>query len=37
MIHQCVDSDNFEKVIDVESEKEAWEILEKSFGGGEIL
>ena len=35
IIHQCVDSDNFEKVSDVESAKEAWEILEKSFGGAE--
>ena len=35
IIHQCVDSDNFEKVSDVESSKEAWEILEKSFGGAE--
>lgn len=35
MIHQCVDPDNFENVSDVESTKEAWEILEKSFGGNE--
>ena len=35
IIHQCVDPDNFEKVSDVESAKEAWEILEKSFGGAE--
>ena len=35
MIHQCIDVDNFEKVSDVELEKEPWEILEKSFGGTE--
>ena len=35
IIHQCVDPDNFEKVSDVESAKETWEILEKSFGGAE--
>ena len=33
IIHQCLSSDNFEKVSDSESAKEAWEILEKSFGG----
>ena len=32
-IHQYVDLDNFEKVGDVNSTKEAWDILEKSFGG----
>lgn len=35
IIHQCVDPDNFEKVCDVDSTKEAWDILEKSFGGVE--
>lgn len=35
MIHQCVDLDDFEKVSGVESTKEAWEILEKPFGGVE--
>ena len=35
IIHQCVSPDNFEKVSDSESAKEAWEILEKSFGGAE--
>ena len=35
IIHQCVSPDNFEKVSDVESAKEAWEILKKSFGGAE--
>ena len=29
IIHQRIDADNFEKVSDVESAKEAWEILEK--------
>ena len=33
MIHQYVDADNFEKVSDVESAKEVWKILEKTFGG----
>ena len=33
IIHQCLSPDNFEKVSDSESAKEAWEILEKSFGG----
>ena len=37
IIHQCVDADNFEKVSDAESAKEAWEILEKSFRGAEKL
>ncbi|KAK2365331.1 hypothetical protein QL285_090104 [Trifolium repens] len=35
IIHQCVDPDNFEKVGDCESAKEAWDILAQSFGGGE--
>ena len=35
MIHQCVDANDFEKVSAVESAKEAWEILEKPFGGAE--
>jgi len=35
IIHQCVDAYNFENVSDAESAKEAWEILEKSFGGAE--
>ena len=35
IIHQCVSPDNFEKISDSESAKEAWEILEKSFGGAE--
>ena len=35
IIHQCLSPDNFEKVSDSESAKEAWEILEKSFGGAE--
>lgn len=29
IIHQCVDPENFEKVGDFESSKEAWDILEK--------
>ncbi|MCI24580.1 hypothetical protein A2U01_0045765, partial [Trifolium medium] len=35
IIHQCVDADNFEKVDDCESSKEAWDILAQSFGGAE--
>ncbi|KAK2396029.1 hypothetical protein QL285_057704 [Trifolium repens] len=35
IIHQCVDPDNFEKVGDCESAKEAWDILARSFGGAE--
>lgn len=35
LIHQYVDLDNFEKVGDVDSIKEAWDILEKSLGGAE--
>ena len=35
IIHQCLSPDNFEKVSDVESAKEAREILKKSFGGAE--
>ncbi|XP_050890208.1 uncharacterized protein LOC127095580 [Lathyrus oleraceus] len=33
VIHQCVDPHNFEKIGDADSAKEAWDILEKSFGG----
>lgn len=29
LIHQCVDSNNFEKVCDIDSAKETWDILEK--------
>lgn len=35
IIHQYVDSNNFEKFGDVDSVKEAWDILEKLFGGAE--
>ena len=35
IIHQCLSPNNFEKVSDTESAKEAWDILEKSFGGAE--
>lgn len=37
LIHQCVDPDNFEKVGDIDSAKETWNILEKSFGGAEKM
>ncbi|XP_050885146.1 uncharacterized protein LOC127088269 [Lathyrus oleraceus] len=33
LIHSCVDKDNFEKVGDCESAKQAWEILEKAYAG----
>jgi hypothetical protein len=33
LIHSCVDNDNFEKVGDCESAKQAWEILEKAYAG----
>ncbi|XP_050877523.1 uncharacterized protein LOC127081294 [Lathyrus oleraceus] len=33
LIHSCVDNDNFEKVGDSESTKQAWEILEKAYVG----
>ena len=35
IIHQCVAPDNFEKVGDVDSSNEAWDILEKIFRGVE--
>ena len=31
LVHQCVDVNNFEKVSDCESSKQAWEILEKTY------
>ncbi|XP_050890817.1 uncharacterized protein LOC127096266 [Lathyrus oleraceus] len=33
LIHSCVDNDNFEKLGDCESAKQAWEILEKAYAG----
>ena len=33
LIHSCVDGDNFEKVGDCDSAKQAWEILEKAYAG----
>lgn len=33
LIHQSIDVDNFEKVGDCTSSKEAWEILEKGYAG----
>lgn len=35
IIHKCVDTNNFEKVGDAYSSKEARDIIEKSFGGAE--
>jgi len=37
IIHQCVDSDNFEKVGDAESAKEAWDTLHKTYGGADKI
>lgn len=37
MIHQYVNLNNFEKVGDIDSSKEACDILEKSFGSAEKL
>lgn len=31
LIHQCIDGDNFEKIGDCESSKQAWKILEKEY------
>ncbi|XP_058765508.1 uncharacterized protein LOC131639000 [Vicia villosa] len=33
LIHSCVDGDNFEKVGDCESARQAWLILEKAYAG----
>ncbi|KAK2359039.1 hypothetical protein QL285_096166 [Trifolium repens] len=33
IIHQCVNPDNFERVGDAQSAKEAWDNLEKAYGG----
>ncbi|GAU30980.1 hypothetical protein TSUD_104940 [Trifolium subterraneum] len=33
IIHQCVSPDNFERVSDALSSKEAWDNLEKAYGG----
>ncbi|MCI24713.1 hypothetical protein A2U01_0045899, partial [Trifolium medium] len=33
IIHQCVSPDNFERVGDASSAKEAWDNLEKAYGG----
>ncbi|MCI00852.1 hypothetical protein A2U01_0021874, partial [Trifolium medium] len=33
IIHQCVSPDNFERVGDAQSSKEAWDNLEKVYGG----
>lgn len=35
IIHQYVDTNNFDKVGDLDSSKESWDILEKYFGGVE--
>ncbi|GAU39117.1 hypothetical protein TSUD_22950 [Trifolium subterraneum] len=33
LIHQCVDSKVFEKIADATTSKDAWDILQKSYGG----
>ncbi|GAU30142.1 hypothetical protein TSUD_360350 [Trifolium subterraneum] len=33
LIHQCVDSQVFEKIADATTSKDAWDILQKSYGG----
>jgi hypothetical protein len=35
LIHQCVDSANFEKISSATSSKQAWEILQNAHGGGD--
>jgi hypothetical protein len=35
LIHSCIDSDNFEKVGDCDSAKQAWGILEKAYAGAD--
>ena len=37
IIHQCVDIDNFEKIVSTNTAKEAWDILEKAHGGADKL
>lgn len=35
IIHQCLNSENFAKIRPAKSAKEAWDILEKSYGGAD--
>jgi CHAD domain-containing protein len=35
LIHQCVDSANFEKISSATSSKQAWDILNNAHGGGD--
>nr|KYP69347.1 hypothetical protein KK1_008536 [Cajanus cajan] len=37
IIHQCVDMGNFEKISNVTTAKEAWEILERAHAGNDKL
>lgn len=37
IIHQCVDPDNFEKIVSVSTAKEAWDILDKYYAGADKL
>ncbi|XP_019430552.1 PREDICTED: uncharacterized protein LOC109337919 [Lupinus angustifolius] len=34
LIHQCVDHSNFDKISAAQTSKEAWETLERCYGGG---
>ncbi|GAU10771.1 hypothetical protein TSUD_424420, partial [Trifolium subterraneum] len=35
LIHQCLDSANFEKISSTKTAKEAWDILNNAYGGGD--
>ncbi|XP_045802027.1 uncharacterized protein LOC123895611 [Trifolium pratense] len=35
LIHQCVDSSNFEKIVGAKTAKAAWDILSNAHGGGD--
>ncbi|PNX63334.1 F-box protein, partial [Trifolium pratense] len=35
LIHQCVDSSNFEKIAGAKTAKAAWDILSNAHGGGD--
>ena len=37
LIHQCVDSANFEKIAMASTSKEAWDILEQSYAGADKI
>ena len=37
LIHQCVDANHFDKILNATSGKEAWDLLGKCYGGAEKL